>query len=83
MTTYRIWRDGHDEHDADQRTAASPQDATTAQAEHDHAARDGWEWSWPVTYLVEDVATGQRWRIEIDREVVPHFSAGRADGVGR
>lgn len=79
MTTYRIWLDDGDEHDPDERTAASPQDAAMDQAQHDHdGPRCGYEWSWPVTYLVEDVSTGQRWRIAIDREVVPHFRAGRA-----
>lgn len=83
MTNYLIWRDGGDENHPNRQTAVCPRDAAVCQAEHDHAARDGWEWSWPVAYVVEDIATGNRWRVEVDREVVPHFSAGRAVEVAR
>lgn len=76
MTTYRIWRDDADRDPPDERTAESPQAAAELQAADDHdGPRVGWEWDWPVVYIVEDIATGARSRWEVDRELVPSFRA--------
>jgi len=37
-----------------------------------HARRDGWEWSWPVIFIVVD-ENGSEHRFEIDREMAPEF----------
>lgn len=79
MTTYCIWAEDQDQDDASRRDAASPENAARDQAEHDDS-RGNWEGDC-TTYLVEDVATGKRWTVEVEREMAPWFRAGRAAEV--
>ena len=67
MTMYRL-----------QREATSPDDAVSNQVADDYERRDGWEWGWPVTYVVEDDATGQRWTLNVECDWSPVFHTGRA-----
>jgi hypothetical protein len=49
----------------------NPQDAAEQYAEHCHSRRDGWEWSWPVDFVVHD---GDRYFVvEVDRQMEPAF----------
>lgn len=81
---YRIWRLDYDELDepGKTRSASSIREAAERQADWDHARRDGWEWSWPVTYLVEE-SSGVRWEVEVERHTVPEFEAGKPKGTTR
>jgi hypothetical protein len=52
-----------------------PRDAAEQYAEYCHARRDGWEWSWPVDFVVHD---GERYYVvEVERETVPEFCASK------
>lgn len=75
---YMVWRDDEDEAECARKYEAyDVHDAAQDAAAWDHSNRDGWEWSWPIVYKVRDVATDQLWAIEVDRETVPEFHAGR------
>lgn len=44
-----------------------------------HAAREGWESTWPVAFVVHD---GDRYvAIEVDRDMVPEFRSGKPKQV--
>jgi len=81
MTKYRLWQEDDGEESARKRDADGPEDAATEQADYDYSHRDGWEQSWPVMYVVEDVATGKRWRVSVSLDFDPVFHAGRATEV--
>lgn len=50
-------------------------------ADYCHACRDGWEWSWPKTFVIlEDGAEVGRFLVE--RETVPEFTATRLNVQG-
>jgi hypothetical protein len=56
----------------------SCRDATEAAEEfaaYCHTRRDGWEWSWPVEFVVHDGESF--WLVSVERETVPEFNAGR------
>lgn len=51
------------------------EDAAEQYADHFHSHRDGWESTWPITFVVHD---GKGFfLVEVDREFDPTFSAGR------
>lgn len=77
--TYLVWRPDADETVDDARTydASNISLAAVAAAEHDHAQRDGWEWSWPVTYRVQAGAGAPVYSVEVNRESMPSFWAER------
>lgn len=48
-------------------------------ADYCHSCRDGWEWSWPKTFVIlEDGSEVARFLVE--REMSPSFSATRLNG---
>lgn len=59
-------------------SAADPELAAVKTAEFDHAHRDGWEWRWPVIYLVVD-ESGRAWTVDVAREHVPKFYGSGAE----
>lgn len=44
-------------------------------ADYCHARRDGWEWSWPVTFHVADEDGKFLGVAEVDRDMAPVFNA--------
>lgn len=58
--------------------ADGPCNAAKQAAAHDHAHRDGYEWSWPIVYVVKDASTGKRFSVGVAREIVAQFVAGNA-----
>jgi len=44
-------------------------------AEHDYKENDGWEWVWPVTYLIWDTEGNLLGRFMVSMEPVPEFWA--------
>jgi hypothetical protein len=60
--------------------APSVERAAELAAEHDHAHRDGWEWTWPVTYHVQLAGDPDGFRVfgvETNREMAPTFWADK------
>jgi len=49
-----------------------------AAAEDYHANHDGWESSWPITFVILDEARKELARFLVDREAVPQFNATKA-----
>lgn len=44
-------------------------------ADHCHSQRDGWEWIWPIQFVVHD---GENyWLVDVERYTVPEFESGR------
>lgn len=80
---YRVWRPLHDETEETGGQRGKPAEygaidersAALYHANVCHAHRDGWEWSWPVTFRVKNMATGKVWDIEVERHSVPEFVA--------
>lgn len=56
------------------RVITDVREAAKLYADYCHARRDGWEWSWPVKFVVDDGAAYVV--IEVEREHVPEFRAG-------
>ncbi len=81
MTKYRLWQEEDGEACARKREAPDPEDAATEQANYDYLHHDGWDHSWPVMYVVEDVATGKRWRVKVSLDFEPVFDAEPATEV--
>lgn len=78
MTVHRVWREDEDEfNDGRSYDDDDARDAAKSAADYDHSSRDGWEWSWPVTYLVRNMETLKCYKVEVERESVPEFWAGR------
>ncbi len=83
---FAVWRALHDEteQDADERDWIYDALDERSAAEY-HAGichrQHGWEWSWPVTFRVKNMATGKMFDIEVDRHLVPEFEAGRPKAV--
>jgi hypothetical protein len=75
MLRYKVWQEDDGEKSARQREANDPEDAAAEQADYDYLNRGGWEHSWPVMYVVEDDATGMRWRVKVDLDFDPVFHA--------
>ena len=48
--------------------------AAESYAEHYHDNRDGWEASWPITFIVAKPNGEVVGKVEVDREARPHFS---------
>lgn len=57
--------------------ATSESEAVRLYAEHCHNQRDGWEWSWPIEFLVRDEETKKVLLFDVERETVPEFWCGR------
>lgn len=74
---YRVWRADDDEDDyAENYGALSVRDAARLYADYCHRHRDGWEWTWPITFHVRNLTTGETFAIEVVRETVPDFQPG-------
>ena len=78
MTTYRVWQEDDGDDSAMQRSAVGPETAAADQADYDYSERDGWDRSWPTTYIVEDIATGKRWKVSVGVDFDPSFHTGGA-----
>ena len=63
------------------RWARDAEDAAETYAEYFHNNRDGHECSWPVEFLVRDMATNVVHSFSVDRDYDPTFSAGGGDAV--
>jgi hypothetical protein len=74
-----VWREDLDPDDGDgnEVEAFDVRAAAERRAEQDHAHRGGWEWTWPVVYLVKDVTDPTVWIVEVQRRAVPEFEAER------
>ncbi len=76
---FRVWRedmDPDDDGDGGHVEALDVRDAAERRAAQDHTHRGGWEWSWPIVYVVED-DQGAVWTVEVERRAVPEFEAQR------
>lgn len=73
---FKVWIPDRDETSESPREheATDPRMAAQRAAMHDHSTRDGWEWTWPITYHVRG-ETGPTWSVEVNRETVPEFRA--------
>jgi hypothetical protein len=77
VVLYRVWRPDYGE---TEQTAANfgcldERAAATYFAGVCHRHRDGWEWTWPQTFRVKNLATGKTFDIEVERHLVPEFEA--------
>lgn len=63
---------------------SDPKDFAEAAAEYCQSCRDGWEWSWPVTFVVLSDGV-EAARFSVEREMVPEFSAAevRSNTMGQ
>jgi hypothetical protein len=59
-------------------SAQDPELAAVKTAEFDHSHHDGWEWHWPIVYLVAD-ESGRAWTVDVAREMVPDFYGSGAE----
>jgi hypothetical protein len=48
-------------------------------AEDYHNRHDGWEDSWPLTFVILDEELNELGRFSVEREAVPQFSASRIE----
>lgn len=46
-------------------------------AENYHSYHDGWESSWPLTFVILDDDLNELGRFSVDREAVPQFHASK------
>ena len=46
-------------------------------AEDYHTNHDGWESTWPLTFVILNDELNELGRFSVDREAVPHFHASR------
>lgn len=91
--TFRAWPVGYHEFDGLQHEYNEHTDGykggalqvASKYAEHFHSQHDGWECTWPMSFLVRDLGPGQTrsthdengpvYTIEVERETVPVFAA--------
>jgi hypothetical protein len=73
---FKIWRKDWNDDSPDEREAFDVCSAAEKQADYDHAHRSGWEWSWPVEYIVQD-PNGNHFLVVVERHTVPEFEASK------
>lgn len=74
---YTVWRpDIEPEDEGKPYDAIDVPCAANLYATYCHRHRDGWEWSWPVTFRVRD-PDGAIWVVEVELEMVPEFLPGK------
>lgn len=78
---YVVWRNDEDVLDGKTYVADEPRNAAKQAAAYDHAYRGGWEWRWPIDYVVRDPSTGKKYLVEVERESIPEFVAGKARAI--
>lgn len=78
---YFVWRNDDGNVDGKRYVADEPRNAAKQAAAYDHAHGGGWEWSWPIEYFVRDPSTGKKYLVEVERESIPEFVAGKAKEV--
>lgn len=80
---YRVWIPENDETEeaAAEYGALDEKCAAEYHAQVCHNQRSGWEWSYPKTFHVRNLASGKTFAVEVDRHTVPEFEAGRPKEV--
>ena len=78
-----VYRHDHDEEKEEDLHYRIDEDGYVLAAEQAakmmHAERGGWEWSWPVQFVVTEDATGKRQLVTVERGLYPEFHASRWD----
>lgn len=77
--TFLVWRPDRGETVDDARTYDAPNVSMAAcrAAEYDHMNRNGWEWTWPVTYHVQKWRGAPVYAVDVERVCAPTFIAGK------
>lgn len=70
---YKVWaRDVEDEESAAEYGALDVESAAEIHASYGHRAREFYECSWPMVFLVVD-PDGKTFAVEVERDLVPEF----------